>query len=75
MAVPRTTRELIPLAEKAAGVIVADGGASSHAAQMAIELGITAIIGVGDGLAGLRERQEVTLDPVQGVVYEGLVRG
>ncbi len=69
-----TTRELIPLAEKAAGVIVAEGGMASHAAQMAIELGITAIIDVGDAWATLRERQVVTLDPVHGTVYEGLVQ-
>jgi len=74
LAVERTTRELIPLAEKAAGVIVAEGGMASHAAQMAIELGITAIIGVGDAWATLREHQVVTLDPVRGTVYEGLVK-
>jgi pyruvate kinase len=73
LAVRRTAREIIPLAEKAAGVIVAEGGMDSHAAQMAVELGITAIIGVGDAWATLRERQAVTLDPVHGVVYEGLV--
>lgn len=74
LALQRTTRELIPLAEKAAGVIVAEGGMDSHAAQMAIELGITAIIGVGDAWAALREHQVVTLDPVRGTVYEGLVK-
>jgi pyruvate kinase len=73
VAVQHTTREIIPLAEKAAGVIVAEGGMDSHAAQMAVELGITAIIGVQEGWATLRDGQEVTLDPVHGVVYEGLV--
>jgi pyruvate kinase len=73
LAVQHTTREIIPLAEKAAGVIVAEGGMDSHAGQMAVELGITAIIGVQEGWATLRDGQEVTLDPVHGVVYEGLV--
>jgi pyruvate kinase len=74
LALRSTTRELIPLAEKAAGVVVAEGGMASHAAQMAIELGITAIIGVGDAWSTLREHQVVTLDPVRGIVYEGLVK-
>jgi len=69
-----TTRESIPLAQKAVGLIVVEGGMTSHAAQMALELGLTAIIGAEDALSALKDRQVVTLDPVHGAVYEGLVK-
>jgi pyruvate kinase len=74
LVVDHTTREVVPLAEKAAGMVVAEGGMSSHAAQMAAELGITAIIGLGEAITNLKDRQMLTLDPVNGLVYEGLVR-
>jgi pyruvate kinase len=70
----RTTREFAPLAEKAAGLVVVEGVKTSHAAQMAVELGLTAIIGAHDALSILENGQTVTLDPVYGVVYEWLVK-
>ena len=54
--------------------MVMEGGMTSHAAQMAIELGLTAIIGVQDALSVLEDGQTVTLDPVHGLVYEGKVK-
>jgi pyruvate kinase len=69
-----TTRGFVPLAREAAGLLVMEGGMTSHAAQMAIELGLTAIIGVQDALSVLEDGQTVTLDPVHGLVYEGLVK-
>jgi pyruvate kinase len=68
-----TTREFVPLARQAGGLIVVEGGARSHAAQMSRELGLVAIIGAADALARLDDRQAVTLDPINGVVYEGWV--
>jgi pyruvate kinase len=73
LVVKRTTREFIPLAQKAAGLVAAEGEKTSHAAQMAIELGLTAIIGVQDAQTVLEDGQTVTLDPVHGLVYEGRV--
>lgn len=69
-----TTREHVPLARRAAGLIVEQGGTDSHAAQMALELGLTAIIGAQDALSLLRDGQIVTLDPIHGRVYEGHVQ-
>ncbi len=74
LVVRRTTRECVPLAQKAAGLVVVEGGMTSHIAQMAIELGLTAIIGVQDALSVLQDGQTVTLDPVRGLVYEGQVK-
>jgi pyruvate kinase len=69
----RTTREFVPLARKAAGLVVIEGGGHSHAAQLAMELGIVAIIGAEDAWSNLDDRQAVTLDPLNGVIYEGWV--
>jgi len=40
---------------------------------MAIELGLTAIVGAGDAFFSLEEGQTVTLAPNEGRVYEGRV--
>ncbi len=69
----QTTREFVPLARQAGGLIVIEGGARSHAAQMAAELGIVSIIGATDAWSKLDDRQAVTLDPVNGVIYDGWV--
>ncbi len=74
LVVKQTSRELVALARKAAGLVVVEGGMDSHAAQMAIELGLTAIVGATDAFSLLEEGQTVTLDPVSGRVYEGSVR-
>jgi pyruvate kinase len=70
----RTTPEIVALAEKAAGLVTAEGDASSHAAQLATELGIPAVVGVGESAKALKDRQTITLDPGKGLVYEGSVR-
>jgi pyruvate kinase len=69
----RTTREFVPLAKQAGGLVVIEGGGRSHAAQMAMELAMVAIIGAEDAWSKLNDRQAVTLDPINGVVYEGWV--
>jgi len=74
LVVQRTTREHVPLARKAAGLVVVEGGMASHAAQMALELGLTAIVGAENAALVLQDKQVVTLDPGCGRVYEGRVR-
>lgn len=74
LVVRQTTSGLVPLAEKAAGLIVGEGGAQTHAAQLCAELGLPAIIGVGDALLEIKDHQMLTLDPRRGLVYEGSVR-
>ncbi len=74
LVVKQTSREHVALARKAAGLVVVEGGMDSHAAQLAIELGLTAIVGAEDAFSALEEGQTVTLDPVSGRVYEGATR-
>ena len=70
----RTMRKHVPIVREAAGLVVVEGGSTSHAARMAVELGFSAIVGAEDAFAALEEGQVITLDPNSGRVYEGRVR-
>jgi len=52
----------------AGAIIVEEGGLLCHAAVMARELGVPAIIGATDALATINDGDMVTVDPVAGVV-------
>ncbi|MBC7223162.1 MAG: pyruvate kinase [Anaerolineae bacterium] len=67
----RTDRTFVEALQRAGGLIVAEGGMDSHGALLAVELGIPAIIGVGEEAIGhLQDGQEVTLDAPRGLIYE-----
>jgi len=67
----KTDSSFTPLVRQATGLITEEGGATSHAAILAAELGIPAIIGVENALTIFYDGQLVTLDTRQGAVYEG----
>ncbi len=52
----------------AGGVVVQEGGLLCHAAVMARELGIPAVVGCGDAMAMIDDGARVEIDPVAGVV-------
>lgn len=52
----------------AGGVVTADGGPMSHAAVLARELGIPAVVGARNALIDIPDGAEVEVDPVAGVV-------
>ncbi|MEX0742262.1 MAG: phosphoenolpyruvate synthase, partial [Phycisphaeraceae bacterium] len=63
-----------PVLERAAGVITDHGGRTSHAAIVARELGVPAVVGTGDATKKLPDGEPVTIDCTQGdqgIVYEG----
>lgn len=59
---PYTNPSWTPLFQRAAAVVVDSGGIASHAAIVAREYGIPAIMGTADGTAVLRDGQRVTVD-------------
>lgn len=69
--VDRSDRTLIPLARRAAGLITQQGGPGCHAAMLATELGVPAIVGVQDALQKLQEGMEITMDTSAGLIYAG----
>lgn len=63
-----------PIMKSAAGIITERGGRTSHAAIVARELGIPAVVGAASAMTALRDGQEVTLACFEGevgTVYEG----
>jgi pyruvate,water dikinase len=71
-----TDPDWVPAMRKAAGVVTAHGGRTCHAAIVSRELGIPAVVGVGDALARLGDGELVTLSCAEGErgrVYRGVI--
>jgi len=65
-----------PVMKRAAAIVTNRGGRTCHAAIIARELGIPAVVGCGDATRKIREGQEVTVSCAEGdtgYVYEGLL--
>ncbi|MGG1677678.1 pyruvate kinase [Neobacillus sp. NRS-1170] len=64
-------RDMVPAIEKCAALITQEGGLTSHAAVVGLNLGIPVIVGVDNVMELLREGQEITVDATSGVIYNG----
>ncbi len=65
-----------PIMKKAAAIVTNRGGRTCHAAIIARELGIPAVVGTGDGTKRLSEGEAVTVSCAQGdtgYVYSGVL--
>jgi pyruvate,water dikinase len=63
-----------PIMKKASAVVTNKGGRTSHAAIVARELGVVAVIGTGDATTVLSDGQEVTVSCAEGRsghIYDG----
>lgn len=68
-----TDADMVTFIEKSAGIIVKQGGLTSHAAITALNYKLPAIIGV-DTEDKIKDGQLITLDANAGFVYEGAAR-
>lgn len=66
---PYTNPSWTPLFQRAAAVVVDSGGAGSHAAIVAREYGIPAVMGTVDGTRRLVDGQLVRVDGGRGIVF------
>lgn len=66
-----TDREFIPAMERSGGIIAEEGGLTSHAAVVGLELGIPVIVGVEGATDKLPNGILITIDPVRGLIYKG----
>jgi len=66
-----TDKEYMPAIEKAAGIVTVAAGITSHAAVVAVSMGIPIIIGVENAKHIIEDGSEVTLYPELGVIYCG----
>jgi pyruvate kinase len=73
LVISATDAEHIKLIEEAAGLIVEEGGLSSHAAIACLSLGKPVIVGANDATELLLEDEQVTVDVLRGTVYRGWV--
>ncbi len=63
-----------PIMKRASAIVTNRGGRTCHAAIIARELGIPAVVGTGDGTRSLADGREVTVSCAEGdtgLVYEG----
>ncbi|MBD2870515.1 pyruvate kinase [Paenibacillus arenilitoris] len=66
-----TDKEYMPAFEKAGAVITEQGGITSHAAVVGLNLGIPVILGIGNATELLKDGMEVTVYGETGVIYHG----
>lgn len=69
-----TDEELMPAIKKASGMIVEEGGLTSFSAITAINLGIPVVVGAKTATNILQDGQQVTIDSIRGLVYNGKVK-
>jgi pyruvate,water dikinase len=65
-----------PVMKRAAAIVTNRGGRTCHAAIIARELGIPAVVGCGDATSRLNDGQEVTVSCAEGddgYIYDGLI--
>jgi pyruvate,water dikinase len=67
---PYTNPAWTPLFQRAAAVVVDGGGPGSHAAIVAREYGIPAVMGVVDGTTSMKDGQVIRVDGSRGLVLK-----
>ena len=72
----KTDPDWEPIMKQASAIVTNQGGRTCHAAIIAREMGIPAIVGAGDATSQIKHGQEVTVscaEGEQGKVYGGLI--
>ena len=72
----KTDPDWEPIMKKASAIVTNSGGSTCHAAIIAREMGIPAIVGTGDATQILKNHQEITVscsEGDEGKVYAGLL--
>lgn len=65
-----------PVMKQASAIVTRRGGRTCHAAIIARELGVPAVVGCGDGINALTNGQEVSVSCAEGdtgYIYEGII--
>ena len=72
----KTDPDWEPIMKQASAIVTNQGGRTCHAAIIAREMGIPAIVGCGDATKNIKSEQEITIscaEGEQGKVYAGLI--
>ncbi|MCD8845548.1 pyruvate kinase [Mammaliicoccus sciuri] len=66
-----TDADMVPYLENAKGIVTEEGGLTSHAAVVGLNLGVATIVGVEGAREKIADGTLITLDPKQHKVFEG----
>jgi pyruvate kinase len=66
-----TDRDYMPALQKAGAIITEEGGLTSHAAIVGLNLGIPVVVGVAGATKILKDNGTVTVDSMRGLIYRG----
>ena len=69
-----TDPDWVPYMKLASAIVTDEGGLTAHAAIVARELGIPAVVGTGNATKVLKDGMMVTVDGSRGVVMRGVVK-
>ncbi|BEP29743.1 pyruvate kinase [Helicovermis profundi] len=69
-----TEKDMMKFIERSSGLIVEEGGYTSHAAIVALSLKKPAVIGAKNAISIMKDGDIVTLDSIKGIVYAGETR-
>ena len=67
----RFFKEMMPAIEKCAALVTVEGGLTSHAAVVGVNLGIPVIVGADNATTILKEGQNVSVDAQRGIITDG----
>ncbi len=71
LVVEYTDKRLVPLMEKASAIIAEEGGLTSHAAIVGLNLQKTTLVGAHRATKKLNDGETITIDAAGGLVYRG----
>ena len=66
-----TDKDVIKYIEKSSGIVVEEGGVTSHAAIVGLSLGIPVIVGAKNATKDIKDGEVITIDSDSGLVYRG----
>ncbi|RLQ97961.1 pyruvate kinase [Falsibacillus albus] len=66
-----TDKDMVETLQKCSALIVEEGGLTSHAAVVGINLGLPVIVGAENATSLIKDGQELTVDAAHGVIYNG----
>lgn len=67
----QTTKDYMPAIQKAAAIVTEDGGMTSHAAIVGLELNIPVVVSAKGTLANITDNELITVDARRGRIYKG----
>ncbi len=66
-----TDKDMIKYMDKASAIITEEGGLTSHAAIVGLNIGKPTIVGAQNGMKILKDGEKITVDSITGVIYKG----